>query len=192
MPRSPRRRIRFATVTSRIEDVPAPGWADPSPQGVASATDARTTRFCRTLQRRTSCTPLVTHEVQLTLRRSLRARRCRVHHIPPRVRDDRDTPLLPRRDSAEIATDLGAMESDISLQGWLDDPNQFESVQQIRFCAQWAFWLNPCRSEVECGRLPSMGDTGFGLMTSTGNGTWRRIKLSCDHDHMDRWTPGAL
>ena len=31
----------------------------------------------------------------------------RVHHIPPRVRDDRDTPLLSRRDSAEIATDLG-------------------------------------------------------------------------------------
>jgi hypothetical protein len=26
----------------------APGWADTSPQGVASATDARTTRFCRT------------------------------------------------------------------------------------------------------------------------------------------------
>jgi hypothetical protein len=27
--------------------------------------------------------------------------RCRVHHIPPRVRDDRDTPLLSRRDGAE-------------------------------------------------------------------------------------------
>ena len=31
----------------------------------------------------------------------------RVHRIPPRVRDDRDTPLLSRRDGAEIATDLG-------------------------------------------------------------------------------------
>ena len=30
---------------------------------------------------------------------TLRARRCRVHHIPPRVRDDRDTPLLSRRDA---------------------------------------------------------------------------------------------
>ena len=48
MPRSPRRRIRFVTVASRIEDMSAPGWADASPQGVASATDARTTRFCRT------------------------------------------------------------------------------------------------------------------------------------------------
>jgi len=26
-------------------------------------------------------------------------RRCRVYHIPPRVRDDRDTPLLSRRDA---------------------------------------------------------------------------------------------
>jgi len=30
----------------------------------------------------------------------LARRHFRVHHIPPRVRDDRDTPLLPRRDSA--------------------------------------------------------------------------------------------
>ncbi|MEH2607742.1 hypothetical protein V1293_000031 [Bradyrhizobium sp. AZCC 1693] len=62
-------------------------------------------------------------------------RRCRVHHIPPRVRDDRDTPLLSRRDSAEIATDLGSIKSGKFLQGRLDDPNQIESVQQIRFCA---------------------------------------------------------
>jgi hypothetical protein len=48
MPRSPRRRIRFASVASRIEDLSKPGWADASPQGLASATDARTTRFCRT------------------------------------------------------------------------------------------------------------------------------------------------
>jgi hypothetical protein len=48
MPCSPRRRIPFATVASRIEDLSKPGWADASPQGLASATDARTTRFCRT------------------------------------------------------------------------------------------------------------------------------------------------
>jgi len=50
-------------------------------------------------------------------------------------RDDRDTPLLSRRDSAEIATDLGSMRSGKFLQGRLDDPNQIESVQQIRFFA---------------------------------------------------------
>jgi hypothetical protein len=31
----------------------------------------------------------------------LARRHCRVHHIPPRVRDDRDTPLLSSRDSRE-------------------------------------------------------------------------------------------
>src|SRR2546429_8719679 len=39
---------RFASVASRIEDLSKPGWADASPQSLASATDARTTRFCRT------------------------------------------------------------------------------------------------------------------------------------------------
>ena len=38
----------FVTVASRIEDLSKPGWADASPQSLASATDARTTRFCRT------------------------------------------------------------------------------------------------------------------------------------------------
>jgi hypothetical protein len=62
--------------------------------------------------------------------------RCRVHHIPSRVRDDRDTPLLPRQDSAEIATDLGCKESGLFSQLRLDHPNQVESVQQVRFYAK--------------------------------------------------------
>jgi hypothetical protein len=48
----------------------------------------------------------------------------------------RDPPLLPGRDSAEIATDLGSMESDISLQARLDDPNQFENILKIAIYAQ--------------------------------------------------------
>jgi hypothetical protein len=47
-------------------------------------------------------------------------RRCRVHHIPPRVRDDRDPPLLSRRDGAEKAADLGTKESEIfCAPGWM-------------------------------------------------------------------------
>src|SRR5437870_6083273 len=38
-------------------------------------------------------TPQIAHKVQLALRLPMRARGCRVHRIPPRVRDDRDTPL---------------------------------------------------------------------------------------------------
>jgi hypothetical protein len=137
MPCSPRSRIPLASVaaglmTQQIRlDRMCHRQLDP-------ATGVRTTRFCRTLQRRTSCATGNAHEFTSPCIH-LPRRRCCVHHIPPRVRDDRDTPLLPRRDSAEIATDLGSMESDISLQGWLDDPNQFESIQQIRFYAQRLF-----------------------------------------------------
>jgi hypothetical protein len=106
------------------------GWIELATGSLTSATDARTTRFCRTHQRRTSCAlfSLTDNRPANTFTR----RRCRVHHIPPRVRDDRDTPLLSRRDSAEIATDLGCQGSDLYLWSRLDDPNQIESVQQIR------------------------------------------------------------
>src|SRR6185312_7530058 len=50
-------------------------------------------------------------------------------------RDDRDAPLLSRRDSAERATDLGRMESRVFSRRRLDDPNQFESAREIRFFA---------------------------------------------------------
>ena len=81
-------------------DWPKPGWADASPLDLASATDARTTRFCRTQP-----APFVLRAVtSLTSSASpcdqLARRRCRVHRIPSRVRDDRDTPLLPGKDGA--------------------------------------------------------------------------------------------
>ena len=40
---------------------------------LAPATGVRTTRFCRTLQRRSSCAPAIAHEVQLALRPPWRA-----------------------------------------------------------------------------------------------------------------------
>ena len=55
-------------------------------------TGARTTRLRRTHQRRSSCVPSMTHG-KPALPSQSRARRCRVHRIPSRVRDDRDTPL---------------------------------------------------------------------------------------------------
>src|SRR2546423_14430671 len=42
-------------------------------------------------------TPQIAHKVQLALRLPMRARGCRVPRIPPRVRDDRDTPLCRGR-----------------------------------------------------------------------------------------------
>jgi hypothetical protein len=94
----------------RIKGFVAPGWVDIASADLTPATGARTTRFCRTQQpvfakrgfagfwRRSSCALLSAHE-RLALRTHAR-RRCRVHRIPSRVRDDRDTPLLPGKDGA--------------------------------------------------------------------------------------------
>jgi hypothetical protein len=70
--------------------------------------------------RRSSRTPLIAHEVQPALRLPLRARRCRVHRIPPRVRDDRDTPPHSGRDGAGCKSDLGQAGTEIFLQIGLD------------------------------------------------------------------------
>ena len=133
MPRSPWRRIPFASIAAGLMAQPirldrirhrqldtSHGCQNHTVLPYASASyvlrDVNRSRVCPALQPPSAPTP-------------------RVHRIPPRVRDDRDTPLLSRRDSAEIATDLGAMRSGKLLQGRLDDPNQIESVQQIRFFA---------------------------------------------------------
>src|SRR4051812_26860522 len=48
MARSPRRRTRFCHRRLRIDGFAKPGWAAKTSAGLTSATDARTTRFCRT------------------------------------------------------------------------------------------------------------------------------------------------
>jgi hypothetical protein len=47
-------------------------------------------------------------------------RRCCVHRIPSRVRDDRDTPLLPGKDGGASRIDLGRLESGIFFEAGLD------------------------------------------------------------------------
>jgi hypothetical protein len=54
---SPRRRIRLVTVVDGLKVSCAPGWARKTSADLTPATGARTTRFCRTLQRRSSCAP---------------------------------------------------------------------------------------------------------------------------------------
>ncbi len=93
MPCSPRRRIRLVTVASELAALPNPVGFEKASADLASATDARTTRFCRTLKCRSFCPPHLAHEVHLALRLRLPAQRSRVHRIQPRVRNDRDTPL---------------------------------------------------------------------------------------------------
>ena len=61
MPRSPRRRIRLVTVADGLNGLSKPGWVDDTSANLTPATGARTTRFCRTHQRRSSCAPLIAH-----------------------------------------------------------------------------------------------------------------------------------
>ncbi|MEH2567506.1 hypothetical protein V1289_007133 [Bradyrhizobium sp. AZCC 2289] len=109
MPRSPRRRIRLVTVIGGLTILPSPVGPAKFSTDLTPATGARTTRFCRTQQpvfakrlaglwrrRLARCCPLTR---ELALRTHTR-RRCRVHRIPSRIRDDRDTPLLPGKDGA--------------------------------------------------------------------------------------------
>jgi hypothetical protein len=64
MPRSPRRRIRLVTVIGGLKDLRKPGWVRETSADLTPATGARTTRFCRTLQRHSSCAPLIAHRLE--------------------------------------------------------------------------------------------------------------------------------
>jgi hypothetical protein len=57
--------------------------------------------LAKALKRRSSARSMIAHKLmRAALQQRSRARRCRVHRIPSRVRDDRDTPLLPGWDGA--------------------------------------------------------------------------------------------
>ena len=98
IPRSPRRRIRLVTVAAGLM-ADRPGWIGFATGSLAPATGVGTTRFCRTLKRRSSCTPANRSRGSTRPATAFARRRSRVHHIPSRVRDDARPPLLPERDS---------------------------------------------------------------------------------------------
>src|SRR6266702_5021581 len=96
------------------------GPASP-PLSLTSATDARTTRFCRTQQRRSSCARVLAHEFSKEPPCDhLARRRCRVHRILSRVRDDRQRPSCRERTGRAGSADLPDGLSEIFLAGWLD------------------------------------------------------------------------
>ena len=90
--------------SSADTDVRQPGWAAKTSADLTPATGARTTRFYRTqppvfaqrLRRAmapSSCAKDTAHGMNPPCN-SVSRRRCRVHRIPSRVRDDRDPPLF--------------------------------------------------------------------------------------------------
>ena len=94
MPSSPRRRIRLVTVVWRIEELIKPGWADASPRRLGTSNgcqDHTVLPYATSAVRLARCCSLTEEP---PCEHTSRARRCRVHRIPSRVRDDRDTPLV--------------------------------------------------------------------------------------------------
>ena len=92
MPCSSRRRIRLVTVAAGLT-ADRSGWIDFATDSLTPATGAGTTRFCRTLQRRSSCAPLIAHGRKVRPAITLRADAVASTASHPNVRDDRDTPL---------------------------------------------------------------------------------------------------
>jgi hypothetical protein len=62
----------------------------------------------------------------------------RPSHPAAHVRDDRETPLMRKRDGNRYRFDLGERRSGIFFAGRLDRWNRIELVRQIRFCARRA------------------------------------------------------
>jgi hypothetical protein len=98
MPCSPRRRIRLVTVAAGLM-ARRSGWIASATGSLTPATGAGTTRFCRTLQRRSSCT-LVDRSRETRPAITLRADAAASTASHPNDRDDHDTPLLPGWDRA--------------------------------------------------------------------------------------------
>jgi len=84
----------FVTVTARIDGFACPVGPPKPPRGLASATDARTTRLHRPQQRRSSRAPHVAHELLRPAIALAHTTSSRPPHPALHVRDDRDTPLV--------------------------------------------------------------------------------------------------
>src|SRR5216683_1329553 len=122
----------------RIEGSSKPGRAESASANLTPATGARTTRLRRPQQRRSSCAPFDRSRVAPPCDHSLRATLPRPSHLAPTSVTTR-TPLLPVRDSVEIAIDWGQMEAIYFRRQGLDDPNQIESSRQIAVCVDAIF-----------------------------------------------------
>ena len=93
------------------------GRAGRTSANLTPATGARTTRFCRTHMRRSSACCDRSREARPAI--SFHARRCRVHRIPLRVRDDREPPLLLERDAKILNLIWGQREAKyFCRRGW--------------------------------------------------------------------------
>jgi hypothetical protein len=107
MPRSPRRRIRLVTVVGELAVLRKPGWAFKTSADLTPATGARTTRFCRTQQCRSSVAPAVRSRTEARpATTTTRPTLPRPPHPVPTFVTMANAPL-PGRDGGSYAADLG-------------------------------------------------------------------------------------
>jgi hypothetical protein len=105
------------------------------------ATGARTTRFCRPLQRRSSCA-FADHSRAKPALRSRFARNAAASTAShPNVRDDREAPLLVRRDARTYKSDLPDGLSEIFFARGLDRNSRTLPVGQITWRTKIVKWL---------------------------------------------------
>jgi hypothetical protein len=85
----------FATVTSQIEWLRGPGWVAKTSARLSISNGCQDHTLRRTLQRRSSCAPLlIAHEFDPAPRPHAHTTLPRPPHPALHVRDDRDTPLV--------------------------------------------------------------------------------------------------
>src|ERR1700720_1996136 len=100
-----------------------PGWADATPQNLTPASGRQDHTILPSAKSVSRQRAVDRSQIQRT-RPAIpsRAKRCRVHRIPPRVRDDRDTPLWWGGMARICRDDLPDEHSEIFLPWGLDTP----------------------------------------------------------------------
>jgi hypothetical protein len=138
MARSPRQRIPFCHRRLRIDDPACPGRARNISADLTSATDARTTRFCRTRLRRSSCAPVDrSRETRPAI--PFRADAAASTASPPAFVTIAIRPSYRERTGRTGSADLPDGLSEIFLREGLDDPNQLEMFAKNRLFAHRIF-----------------------------------------------------
>ena len=100
----------FATVASRIKVLPGPVEPNEPPQDLTPASRRQDHTTSPSAAAPSSCVPEFAHGEQSALRFVRTPDAARVHRIPPRVRDDRDTPLVWDETAADMPVIWGKAE----------------------------------------------------------------------------------
>ena len=134
----------------RIDGLHEPGWALQTSADLTPATGARTTRFCRTLQHRSSAAPPIAHRPKPALRSLTRPAHAGALPRPPH--SDPTSVTIAIRPSWRAGTGgvvgliWGSARRDLFSRRGLDGANQVDRVGEIRLVRALRDSLAPDRS----------------------------------------------